>query len=548
MNMNCKNIKKMLKIHFLALLVIALPAGPSFALTYNLAAVEAVWTTPDTATPVAMWAFIEVPSAADYNCNTPAAVWDVGPVIDVPAGEDLTINLRNCLPEPVSIFIPGQAKNTTPVTFTDGAGRTRVSSFDYVIAPNGSLGFYTWNSPKEGTDLYQSGTFVAKQVPKGLYGGLVVRGPGYPAVAQEAVLVYSEIDPDLNNAAAGAGAGARVNNYQPRYFLINGDTYPNTENIVVGLNQDVLLRFVNGGLQTYVPTLQGLYMSVIAEDGNLLPNTRDNYQIELTAAKTMDAIVNLGAAEGRHALYDRSLHLSDGTATNGGMLTFIQTQNNAPVAVDDAYQVKEGQVLNVADIVVLGTGVLVNDTDADGDSLTAFQTGTPPLGALVLNTDGSFTYTPVGTNGAVESFQYFANDGTVNSNIATVTITVIAPNVAPVANDDSVTIPRNVPATINILANDVDSDGTIDPTSVALRLGLTTTRGATVAINPDGTIDYDPTGTGGGPDYFYYTVNDTELATSNEARVRINRVRDAAPAPASSTDPGRVRRPRTRIR
>jgi hypothetical protein len=285
-------------------------------------------------------------------------------------------------------------------------------------------------------------------------------------------------------------------------------------------------------------------MSVFAEDGNLLPNARDNYQLELTAAKTMDAIVNLGAAEGRHALYDRSLHLSGGTATGGGMLTFIQTQNNAPVAVDDAYQVKEGQVLNVADVGVLGNGVLVNDTDADNDPLTAFQTGTPPPGALVLNTDGSFTYTPAGTNGAVESFQYFANDGTVNSNIATVTITVTPPNVAPVANNDSVTIPRNVPATINILANDVDSDGTIDPTSVVLS-SATTVRGVTPTVNPDGTIGYDPTGTGGGSDYFWYTVNDTEGVTSNVARVRINRVRDAAPAPASDGK-GRTRTRRSR--
>jgi FtsP/CotA-like multicopper oxidase with cupredoxin domain len=497
-----------------------------------------------------MWAFIEVPNFQTYDCSTPAAVWDVGPAIDVPAGEGLIINLRNCLPESVSIFIPGQVKNTTPVTFTDGAGRTRVSSFDSVISANGGLGTYTWNSPKEGTYLYQSGTFIAKQVPKGLYGGLVVRGSGYPAVAQEAVLVYSEIDPDLNNSAAGAGVGARVNNYKPRYFLINGETYPSIADIVVDLNTDVLLRFVNAGLQTYVPTLQGLYMSVIAEDGNLLPNALDQYQLELTAAKTMDAIVNLGAAEGRHALYDRSLHLADWTATNGGMLTFIQTLNNGPVAVDDAYSVKQGQVLTVADIGVLGNGVLVNDTDADNDPLTAFQTGTPPPGALVLNTDGSFTYTPVGTNGAVESFQYFAFDGFVNSGPATVTITVTAPNIAPIANNDTVTTPRNAPATIDILANDVDPDGTIDPTSVTLS-SATTVRGVTFpefTVNPDGTIGYDPTGTGGGSDYFYYTFTDTEGAISNEARVRINRVRDAAPAPASSTGSGRVRRPRTRIR
>jgi hypothetical protein len=427
MKMKRMNILRMLKIPFLALLAVALPAGPSLAIDVNLAAVEGVWTPPGAATPVSMWGFV----TDTGSCPGAPVTWDVGPVIDVPNGDNLTVNLRNCLSEDVSIFIPGQLKATTPVTFTDGQGRTRVRSFDSVVAPGGGPTPYTWTNPKEGTYLYQSGTFVAKQVPKGLYGALVVRGGAYPAVDQEEILVYSEIDPDLNNAAAGAGAGARVNNYQPKYFLINGATYPNTDNIQVNTNENVLLRFVNAGLQTYVPTLQGLYLSVISEDGSLLPYALDQYQLELTAAKTMDAIINIGAQEGRYALYDRSLHLANATATNGGMLTFIQT-----------------------------------------------------------------------------------------------------PNVVPIANNDIVTIPRDVSnEIINVLANDVDPDGTIVET--LLRSG-TTAQGATVTVNPDGTITYTPEG-GGGPDYFRYTVIDNVGAASLEATVRVNRVGGtAAAAPAAA--------------
>lgn len=511
-------VNTMLKGAFMALLVVLLPAVPSFAFTVNLAAVEAVWTPPGGAAPVAMWAFVTDPG----TCPVAPVAWDVGPLIDVPDdGTGLTINLRNCVSEDVSVFIPGQIKSTAPVFFTDGQGRSRVSSFDAVVAP-GATGAYTWSSPKEGTYLYQSGTFVAKQVPMGLYGGLVVRGTTYPAAVQEEILVYSEIDPDLNNA----GVGARVNNYHPQYFLINGDTYPNIPDINVDLNTEVLLRFVNAGLHTYVPTLQNLYMSVFAEDGNLRPVALDQYQIELTAAKTMDALVNIGATEGRYALYDRSLHLTNGGNVSGGMLTFVQSLNNAPVANPDAYDAQQGEVLTVA-----APGVLANDTDADSDPLTAYATGTPPPGALILNPDGSFTYAPAGIEGEIETFQYFANDGTVNSAPATVTITITAPNIAPVANNDIVTTPRNIPVTIDILGNDIDPDGTINPATVALRLGTTTTRSATVAINPDGSITYTGEGAGG-PDYFYYTVNDNQGATSNEARVRVNRVRDAA-APAA---------------
>jgi len=432
--MNRMNIIRMLKIPFLVLLAVALLASPSLAIVVNLAAVEGVWTPPGAATPVAMWGFI----TDTGSCPGAPVAWDVGPVIDVPDGDDLTVNLRNCLSEDVSIFIPGQLKATTPVTFTDGQGRTRVRSFDSVVAPGGGPTPYTWTNPKEGTYLYQSGTFVAKQVPKGLYGALVVRGGAYPAVAQEEILVYSEIDPDLNTA----GAGARVNNYQPKYFLINGATYPNTDNIQVNTNEDVLLRFVNAGLQTYVPTLQNLYMNVIAEDGNLLPYALDQYQLELTAAKTMDAVINIGPQESRYALYDRSLHLFNATATNGGMLTFIQT-----------------------------------------------------------------------------------------------------PNDVPIANNDIASIPRDVPnEIINVLANDVDPDGTIVET--LLRSG-TTARGATVTVNPDGSITYTPEG-GGGPDYFWYTVRDNSGAFSLEATVRVNRLRGAAAAvpaaaPNSVNERGRTK-------
>jgi len=210
--MNCKNMKKIVKIPFLALLAIVLSVGTSFALTVELAAVEATWTPPDGSGPVSMWAYVDTApdTAASYTCPGAPVAWDVGPVITVPNNDNLIINLRNCLNEDVSIFIPGQVKTTVPVNFTDGQGRTRVSSFDKVVAP-AVTETYTWDNPipKEGTYLYQSGTFVAKQVPKGLYGALVVldAGGNYPPpppITQEEILVYSEIDPVLNNAGVGA--------------------------------------------------------------------------------------------------------------------------------------------------------------------------------------------------------------------------------------------------------------------------------------------------------------------------------------------------------
>jgi hypothetical protein len=118
------------------------------------------------------------------------------------------------------------------------------------------------------------------------------------------------------------------------------------------------------------------------------------------------------------------------------------------------------------------------------------------------------------------------------------------PNDLPIANNDIVTIPRDDPnpPPINVLANDVDPDGTIDVSSVVLRSG-TTVRGATVVVNGDGTITYTPEG-GGGPDYFWYTVRDNTGAVSLEATVRVNRVRGgAAAAPAVAPNSVRERGP-----
>ena len=91
------------------------------------------------------------------------------------------------------------------------------------------------------------------------------------------------------------------------------------------------------------------------------------------------------------------------------------------------------------------------------------------------------------------------------------------------ANNDRITVPRNTTATINILANDIDPDGIIDATSVALR-SASSLRGGRLVVEDDGTVTYTPEG-GGGPDYFWYTVQNTEGVASSDARVRINRVR-----------------------
>lgn len=128
---------------------------------------------------------------------------------------------------------------------------------------------------------------------------------------------------------------------------------------------------------------------------------------------------------------------SDGIQSAGATVTItIGTGEFAPIAVDDSYQTGQNDVLNVP-----APGVLQNDTDANGDQLLAVKQTNPLHGTLVLNTDGSLVYTPSGDFVGLDSFTYYASDGLLSSNIATVeinTLDQLAPSVnwiSPVGND-----------------------------------------------------------------------------------------------------------------
>jgi predicted outer membrane repeat protein len=110
---------------------------------------------------------------------------------------------------------------------------------------------------------------------------------------------------------------------------------------------------------------------------------------------------------------------SDGQAnSNAAAVTItVENSNQAPTANDDTYTTSRNTPL-----VVAAPGVLGNDSDADGDSLTAVLESGPSNGTLTLNANGSFTYTPNHGFGGQDSFTYRATDGQDSSNVATVII------------------------------------------------------------------------------------------------------------------------------
>ena len=381
-----------------------LNADPAWAAEYWLRAEATTLTMPGGAV-VPMWAFARCTDATFTACD-PASV--PGPGLVVPSGEGLTVNLRNALAAPVSLVIPGQVTAMTPVWDTGATGArpsatARVRSFTHETAP-GATAVYSWPTLKDGTYLYHSGTHPQVQVQMGLYGAMTrdfAAGMAYPGVAVDAAvtLVYSEIDPDLHTAVGGpvptygtpAGPTSTLN-YRPRYFLINGKPHSAGDPAIatVAVDKTTLLRFVNAGLTTRVPVIDDPYMRMIAEDGNPSPwgsNPRQRYSVFLPAAKTTDATIRPEiAGPTRIAIYDRTLALTNNTATGGGMLAFLDVSaagsdpTITSVAVTAATQ---GQPYTYA----------VTATDPDGGTLT-FSLVTAPGGMTINGATGVISWTP----------------------------------------------------------------------------------------------------------------------------------------------------------
>lgn len=112
-----------------------------------------------------------------------------------------------------------------------------------------------------------------------------------------------------------------------------------------------------------------------------------------------------------------------GATSESALIVSVTGANRAPTSAADSYTLSYGQALTVS----ASSGVLNNDSDSDGDPLSAILQIGPSNGSLTLNANGSFTYTPsVGFSGT-DSFSYLASDGSASSASTQVSITVQPP-------------------------------------------------------------------------------------------------------------------------
>jgi len=320
---------------FLGLALVAVAGTATAAEFYLRAEVTQKTMTAPANQVVTMWGYALTDSSfATGNATVP------GPLLEVAPGDStLTIHLRNDLPKATSLVIPGQIATMTPVWNDGSSGNrpnlaARVRSFTHEAGAGGGTATYTWNNLKPGTYLYESGTHPSVQIQMGLYGALKkdadtaqAYGSASSIYDWEGILVLSEVDPDLHDAVAtdNYGPGKAMTStidYTPKYFLYQGLASTGVAGIngaSISVGDKILVRLLNAGLTTRVPLLQGLYMTLLAEDGSLLPFSKEIYSLTLAAGKTMDVMIE-PTAPGIVSVYDRRGFVSlgqTGAATIG---------------------------------------------------------------------------------------------------------------------------------------------------------------------------------------------------------------------------------------
>ena len=217
------------------------------------------------------------------------------------------------------------------------------------------------------------------------------------------------------------------------------------------------------------------------------------------------------ATEGK--AYNSNADVSKIFAISGAHPTVVVSANVAPVCVNDSGSTPED--------TQLGDSVVC--TDANGNPLTYSVVSTTTNGVLTFNTNGSFTYDPIANFNGSDSFTFKANDGTVDSNTVTYSITVTNVNDDPVAVNDAATVAEDSGANaIDVLANDhdgVDSGETLTVTAV--------TQGTSGSVTFTATgVSYTPNANFFGSDSFTYTISDgnggTATATVNVTVTNVN--------------------------
>ncbi|WP_285339681.1 tandem-95 repeat protein, partial [Vibrio parahaemolyticus] len=206
------------------------------------------------------------------------------------------------------------------------------------------------------------------------------------------------------------------------------------------------------------------------------------------------------------------------TATDPSGESVSQTVNFTVAPVVDI----EADSTNVVEDTPTIINVLGNDTFEGKDKVVSLDAENGPKnGTVIVNNDGTVTYTPNDNYVGKDTFTYIVTSGGVSES-TTVEVNVTPVNDAPVAKDDTAITDEDTPVTIDVLPNDTDVDG--DKLSVE-SASVPKEQGTVEVVN--GKLVFTPAENFNGDAEITYTVTDGELTDEARVTVTVNPVNDA---------------------
>ena len=204
----------------------------------------------------------------------------------------------------------------------------------------------------------------------------------------------------------------------------------------------------------------------------------------------------------------------DGDISTATVSISVASVNDFPVAVDDIVSTPENTALNGS--------LATNDTPSGDGGNVWSKVSDPANGIIVVNVDGSYTYTPNAIFSGTDNFTYKITDVDGHVSSATVTVLVSNTNYLPVAADDIILTNEDTPINGSLATNDILSlDGTNHWSKTTDPIH------GTVIVNDDGTYTYTPTANYNGVDGFTYKITDPDGDVSNaKVSVTVTSVND----------------------
>jgi VCBS repeat-containing protein len=294
-----------------------------------------------------------------------------------------------------------------------------------------------------------------------------------------------------------ADSGAAVESASGTGNVLTNDSDRDGDSLVVSA--------VNGNSLNVGQSVNGTY-------GTIQINSDGSYTYNASNTSAIDS-----AATGSHLTDTFTYQASDG---HGGFSTqtITVTLDRAPTVANDVNAATEGGSASEN----TANGVLANDSDRDGDSLTVSAVGgssanvntsyATTYGHITLNSDGSYSYTadntaainaaPTGSH-PIDLINLTVSDGHGGTTNETLSITIDRPvnggaDSLNAFENTTATVGSGSPVNANLLANDSDPDGdsfaitAVNGSAANLNNQITLASGALLTVHADGTYTYDP--------------------------------------------------------